>query len=251
MVSESTTRMLGRLRIVSYNIFRARRWVDGARDFATLSTLRDADVVLLQEAVQGRAGGTGAELDAVRDLSLALGIRSPAEDDDDARTHFFGTVRAGAHRWGLGVLSRHPASFTDLALPNAWWSPWPRGAVVVEIGPWIVVTLHLEVWPIGAPARRKQVQAILDRLQAFASSDARPVVVAGDLNCERGGPHEVLRRAGFEPALSRGPTWRQWGLALQLDHIYVRKARTVAAGVERAATGSDHWPVWIELERGL
>ena len=200
--------------------------------------MRAADILLFQEAivVPPAAGRPGC--DAVGELAAVWGAAAPGN------TAFVGS-RAGDGRWGVGALCRGPARFTSLWLPRPRWSPWQRAALFVESGPWLVGTLHLEVWPIGAPARRAQMRTVLDFLAAHDGARGRPVVLAGDLNCERGAPHTELVRAGFRPALSgREPTFAFAGLRLRLDHIYVRGAVVEAAGVATAARGSDHWPVW-------
>lgn len=219
-------------------------------DFATLPSLQGADVVLLQEALAGR-GRRAEPVDTVQTLARALGVDADPEGVPAglARTAFLASVQRPHHRWGLGVLTRIPARFTPVLLPNAWWSPWPRAALVAEIGPWILVTMHLEVWPIGAGARRRQTEAVLDALAGLAGNSTRPVVVAGDFNCETGGPHQVMRRNGFESVRFPVPTWSLGPLALRLDHVYVRNARVAASGVEQAARGSDHRPAWVQVER--
>lgn len=219
------------------------------RDFATLPSLRSADVILLQEALEGTARGV-AGLDTVATLARSLGVDAAATGVPYGASHtsFVGSVDRGHQRWGLGVVSRIPARFTPVPLPNAWWSPWPRSALVAEIGPWILITLHLEVWPVAAGARRRQMQAVVDALRGISGNSTRPVVVAGDFNCETGGPHQVLRRNGFDSVEITTPTWSFGPLALRLDHVYVRNATVVASGVERQARGSDHRPLWVDVE---
>ena len=258
-----------RLRLASYNLFKAR-FLDhpGPRggtlreDFLRLPPLCEADVLLLQEAIVDPPGQDGPGLDTVGELASLLGWDASTEDgllagapapgggeaDALGRRSFLGAADRSGRRWGLGILSRFPAHFTSAWLPKPFWSPWRRGALFAEIGPWVVGTLHLEVWPIGAPARQAQMRAVLATLEGPLRGRDRPVVLAGDFNCERGGPHDELLRAGFLPALPRGePTFAFAGLRLRLDHIYVRGARVEAASVVTAARGSDHWPVWAEV----
>lgn len=270
-----------RLRVVTYNVFQARYLRAGAapvagaaagrrsplaatpdpgardggrrsilRDFATLPSLQTADVILLQEAL-ARPAGAVAAVDTVATLAQAVGVDPDRTVPPRGTSHtsFHPSVRSGGAHWGLGIVSRMPARFTPVALPNAWWSPWPRAALFAEIGPWILITLHLEVWPVGDAARRRQTQAILDALLLMVGNSTRPVVLAGDFNCQRGRPHQVMRRNGFEPVPATAPTWFLGPLALRLDHVYVRNARVVASGVEGGARGSDHRPLWVDVER--
>jgi endonuclease/exonuclease/phosphatase family metal-dependent hydrolase len=234
---------------VTYNVFQARYLHSVLHDFATLASLHSADVILLQEALVG-ATRAAAAVDTVATLACALGI-DPAANGlpyGTSQTAFMGSVERSQSRWGLGAVSRVPARFTLVPLPNAWWSPWPRAALFAEIGPWILVTVHLEVWPLGAGARRRQIQAVIDALLGVAGNSTRPVVLAGDFNCETGGAHQVMRRNGFEPVPTSVPTWSLGPLALRLDHVYVRNARVVASGVEQRAQGSDHRPLWVDVE---
>ena len=238
------------LRIATYNIYKGnfldrpgRRGGSLLEDVEGLESLRRADVLALQEAVVGPVNGNGVERDTVHEIATRLGLDGASH----GHTRFFGVPHNGG-KWGLAFVCRERAEYRTLELPQASWSPWRRGALFARIGPWVVGTLHLEVWPIGAAARVRQMRAVLDAVDEFAGAPDAPVVLAGDFNCQRGGPHDLLRRAGFVAALPRRvPTWALAGIGLHLDHIYVRGARIVDSGVERAARGSDHWPVWADV----
>ena len=243
-----------RLSVASYNIDKARHFDPPARgnggsrrgavleDLLVLEVLHQADVLALQEAIVGPlAAGAGAR-DTVAEIGAVLGVDGHA---------FHGSRDGSAREWGVALLCRHPARFRGLDLPRAFWSPWRRSVVLGEIGAWIVASLHLEVWPlVGAASRLAQTRALLDLVEEVDRGGGRPVVLAGDFNCEPGSaPHRLLLRRGFAPTLAgRQATWRFPGLPLHLDHIYARGARTVQAGVERRARGSDHFPVWADLE---
>jgi endonuclease/exonuclease/phosphatase family metal-dependent hydrolase len=257
-----------RLRIATYNIFKAnyldRRGPLGAtlrQDFE-LGILQEADVLAFQEAIvesehpgsivtgaatlaaPATSKSNGHRLDSIRELAPQL--RSVV--DATAHTRFHGSPHGEGRRWGVAMVSRVPARFEVIDLPRPFWSPWQRSAVLAQVGPWILGTMHLEVWPIGARGRRQQMKTVLEAVARLSEHPTAPAVLVGDFNCERGGPHEELRRAGFHPALAgRETTWSFRGLRLGLDHIYVRGATVLGAGVERRAGGSDHWPVWAEL----
>lgn len=240
-----------RLRVASYNIFKAKFFETPGRrggtvleDFTQLDSLRRADVLALQEAFVGPLRPGGPDRDTVGELAARLEFGGGS----DGHRRFHG-VPYGCGRWGVGLLTRPAARFETLDLPRPFWSPWQRGAILARFGPWIVGTLHLEVWPIGAPARRQQIVTILRAVDRMRDGGRTPVVLAGDFNCQGGGPHEELERAGFTPALRDGvATYAIAGLGLRLDNIYVRDAEVLAAGVERGARGSDHWPVWADVE---
>jgi endonuclease/exonuclease/phosphatase family metal-dependent hydrolase len=245
------------LRVASYNIFKARHFESqpggAARravldDVSGLASLREADVLALQEAIVGRLGPAASPArDTVAEIAARLGV----DGAGSGRHWSFRGVRLGRHReWGVGLVTRAPAVFQPVRLPKAVWSPWQRNALLAEVGPWLVVCLHLEVWPvIGAASRRRQIAAVLEALDRLDGGRGMPAVLAGDFNCQPGDAlHGELRRHGFAAALPEGrTTFRLGRLGLHLDHIYARGARVLDAGVETAARGSDHWPIWATL----
>ena len=239
-----------RLRITTYNIYKGNffdrpgpRGGSVLEDFDGLESLRRTDVLALQEAWVGPLGGDAVARNTVHELAARLGLDGVL----DGRARFVGVPHRRGET-GVALVCREPARYEAVRLPRPFWSPWPRGALFARFGPWLVGTLHLEVWPIGAPARARQMRRVLTAVDELTKQDPTPVVLAGDFNCQRGTPHELLRRAGFVSAL---PQWaRTWSLgrfAMHLDHIYVRGARVEDAGVLQTARGSDHWPVWAEI----
>jgi endonuclease/exonuclease/phosphatase (EEP) superfamily protein YafD len=81
-----------------------------------------------------------------------------------------------------------------------------------------------------------------------------PVVLAGDLNTSPwSNSFRRLRSAtGLAPASVLIPTWPAWPLPLPqvaLDHILVSPELIVTAAGSGPAVGSDHLPVWAQLER--
>jgi endonuclease/exonuclease/phosphatase (EEP) superfamily protein YafD len=81
-----------------------------------------------------------------------------------------------------------------------------------------------------------------------------PVVLAGDLNTSPwSNAFRKLRAAtGLTPASILTPTWPAWPIAMPqvaLDHILVSGELTVAAAGTGPAVGSDHLPVWAQIEQ--
>ena len=79
-----------------------------------------------------------------------------------------------------------------------------------------------------------------------------PLVLAGDLNTSPwSNAFRKLRAAtGLAPASVLMPTWPAWPLALPqvaLDHILVSGELAVAAAGAGPAVGSDHLPVWAQI----
>ena len=220
------------LRIVSFNI-RFALQIDSAIAVLTSdATLRDADVVLLQEM----------DADGTRRIAEALGmtwVYYPAIWRRPTRRDF-----------GNAVLSRWPiVADAKLVLPHV--SRYARTnriatAATVRVGDSTLVRVysaHLgTVLDIGAGSRRDQLRAIL--------ADAAPydrVVLGGDMNSGEVG--RVARDAGYawptEPLTSTTP----FGAAL--DHVFLRglvprAGDAPAAGVVTAHRGaSDHYPIWV------
>jgi len=81
-----------------------------------------------------------------------------------------------------------------------------------------------------------------------------PVVLAGDLNTSPwSGSFRRLRAVANLASFSiLTPTWPAWPIALPqvaLDHILVSPELAVTASGTGPAVGSDHLPVWAQLER--
>ena len=81
-----------------------------------------------------------------------------------------------------------------------------------------------------------------------------PLVLAGDLNSSPwSNSFRKLRAAtGLAPASVLMPSWPAWPLALPqlaLDHILVSGELAVAAAGTGPAVGSDHLPVWAQIDR--
>ena len=96
----------------------------------------------------------------------------------------------------------------------------------------------------------RQVAALAQFVRRIDS----PFILAGDLNTSPwSNAFRKLRAAtGLSPAATLMPSWPAWPLALPqvaLDHIFVSPDLAVAAAGTGPAVGSDHLPVWAQLER--
>jgi hypothetical protein len=81
-----------------------------------------------------------------------------------------------------------------------------------------------------------------------------PLVLAGDLNTSpwSNAFRKLRATTGLAPASILMPTWPAWPLALPqvaLDHILVSGELAVAAAGTGPAVGSDHLPVWAQIDR--
>lgn len=86
-----------------------------------------------------------------------------------------------------------------------------------------------------------------------------PAILLGDFNSVPGSPsYQAIRAAGFADALElagfaphEGPTFPGHAPPLRLDHVFLGPAllsRFRGAWIDAAADGSDHQPVWLELD---
>jgi endonuclease/exonuclease/phosphatase family metal-dependent hydrolase len=116
------------------------------------------------------------------------------------------------------------------------------------------VCVHLSLHERG---RRRQLDAIAERLEAISARDL-PIVVAGDFNDWRQRASAILEdRLGMhEVSIARrghaARTFPSLLPLLRLDRIYVRGFRVVSAQVHRSAPWSllsDHLAVSAELRR--
>ena len=81
-----------------------------------------------------------------------------------------------------------------------------------------------------------------------------PVVLAGDLNTSpwSNAFRRLRATTGLAPASILTPSWPAWPLTLPqvaLDHILVSPELAVAAAGTGPAVGSDHLPVWAQIDR--
>lgn len=245
-----------RLRLVTLNIHKGmshfnRRTVihelrEGLRQI-------DSDLVFLQE-VQGEH-----ERHALR---LPGWPRQPQHEflAEDRWAHAYGRNAVYAHgHHGNAILSR----FRIVSVENEDVSDHRlerRGLLhcVISVPGWQrnlhCVCVHLSLHDRG---RRRQLDALLRRLEPLARTDA-PIIVAGDFNDWRHRATEVLERGlGMtEAAISRigraARTFPSFLPVLRLDRIYVRGFHVESAQVHAGAPWSllsDHLAISAELVR--
>lgn len=105
--------------------------------------------------------------------------------------------------------------------------------------------------PSGNPWRH---EVEMRELAQFVRRIDGPLVLAGNLNTSPWSrSFRALRLAtGLSPAGTLLPSWPAWPIALPqvaLDHIFVSPELSVSASGTGPAVGSDHLPVWAQLER--
>jgi endonuclease/exonuclease/phosphatase family metal-dependent hydrolase len=218
------------LRVVTFNI-RESREIDRAIAVLRSDSVRDADIVALQEMSEG----------GVDRIARALRLNYAYYP---AVIHH----RTGGY-YGPAVLSRWPIERSwKVLLPHGSWDRGQRrtatAAVVRANGLRILVyAVHLETVVKLSPAKRtEQARAVTDDAKRFRG----PVVIAGDLN-----DYGMAARIH-----DQGYAWlTEWVGATHtffpLDHILTRglvAADPRSVGVVREVRGaSDHHPVWAVL----
>jgi endonuclease/exonuclease/phosphatase family metal-dependent hydrolase len=220
------------LRVVSFNVKFAERIDRAIRVLRSDDSLRNADIVLLQEMDEP---GTAA-------IAQALGMHW---------VYYPASVARNGRDFGNAILSCWPLEDdAKILLPH---KAWLRGnqriavAATVRIGDRTlrVYSVHLATpFGNGSKARREQLATVLD--------DANPypdVIIGGDFNSE----------SIAEIALGRGYTWPTRGLPRTaklwtLDHFLLKGE---LAGVSRSVgvtpdnlRASDHRPIWAALSLG-
>lgn len=224
------------LRLAAWNV-RMGHGMDGTsrpRDVAQLLRDERADVVLLSEVDRGWLLNGGQEHLSI--LARLLGYE-----------HAFGP--AGDQVWGEAVLSRWPIRDVSSVRLPAHDSLTGAQALAVTVetpqGPVRVVATHIQPDATGDDPALPQARDLADILLQQRTAGL-PLVVAGDLNLEPGGPAwDALLGAGITDALADArplPTWSSEDPQQQIDHVLVSDG-VVASGAQL----SDHLPVVVDL----
>ena len=147
----------------------------------------------------------------------------------------------------LALLSRLPLASSGSARiapgePAFVWARLP-GALTI-------VGTHLHHPALDPWLHQAQVSALARFVRRIDGS----LVLTGDLNTSpwSNGFRLLRSETDLSPASLLMPSWPAWPLALPqiaLDHIFVSSDLGVAATGTGPAVGSDHLPVWVQLER--
>ncbi len=242
-----------RLLIVSLNMHGELDSEKVLREFDRYARIRHADILLLQEV----EGDPRKCRELVDGLSRSMGlpfVHMPEE-----------TLSTGSGD-GLAVISRFrlreatviPLKRFDLVVRSRHRIALAQ-TVETPLGDIRLFNLHLDS-RINPEQRLEQLSTVLEA----AEPESRPVIVGGDFNTgdfrwiahvlpvpEKRNQRDALLKkmasSGFQtPFESTGPTYDQ--LRMQLDWIFFRRIRSLAAGAQAIAF-SDHHAIWTEIER--
>jgi endonuclease/exonuclease/phosphatase (EEP) superfamily protein YafD len=147
----------------------------------------------------------------------------------------------------LALLSRLPFEAAGVARiasdqPAFVWARLGRALTVIGT--------HLHRPSRDPWLHERQMSALVE----FVRRIDGPLILAGDLNTSPwSNAFRKLRAAtGLAPAGILTPSWPAWPVALPqvaLDHIFASPDLAVAAVGTGPAVGSDHLPVWAQIER--
>jgi endonuclease/exonuclease/phosphatase family metal-dependent hydrolase len=239
------------LRVVEFNTHGVTGDVI-ATAFRTDEVLRDADLIILEEAHRvKRADSCSAACVLGKELGF-YSAYAPGHVQDDGTD-------------GVAIISRAPILSTEvIELPfidvhiNSGRRIALAATLLVDGKPVTVYAVHLEN-RVTVAERRRQMEPVI----AHAAKQTTPVIIAGDFNTSpftwiahvipvpTGTQDDKLeafvRAHGFEtPLAGSGPT--SHFLGMKLDAIYTRGFSTVAYAVDPAHDVSDHLALWAMLE---
>jgi endonuclease/exonuclease/phosphatase family metal-dependent hydrolase len=245
-----------RLRIASWNVHKVPDVAELAGQLKRPSAIADADVILMQES----SAYAGEPRSRTAQIAEAVGMtwaHQPVRDLGD------GGVQANA------ILSRFPlenVAVKKLPYIEQPYHAQPRGAIAADVVVGDkrvrVVSVHLDV-RISITDRVRQLDPAVIELDEKA-------VIGGDFNTAPWTWIEALVPLTSSEAVigmkqaallddymkSRdfagnipvdANTFQVPGLGMRLDNLYSRAMPVTASGVEHLE-GSDHWPIWIDLD---
>jgi endonuclease/exonuclease/phosphatase family metal-dependent hydrolase len=244
------------LRVATWNTFRAADPEMLAREYFESPELSKADVLMIQEVE------THASEDSSRASRLAAAL---------GMTYVFAPARQEGYLHGIMIASRYPitnARVMRLPLGTAPFNQNPRNALAAEIdlGTQMItlVDMHLDV-RIGPVDRIRQMHPAVTQIP-------EDVAIGGDFNTNPwawvGGTapltsteaiigqdqakviDDYMSELGFQIPI--GPDEATFNRPLldhmRLDNVFVRGYKVLGQGIAKDVDGSDHWPVWVDLQ---
>lgn len=240
------------LKLVSYNI----RWRSGDELHKLAQFLKEhaeiggAGILGLQEVDRNkkRSGNKNTAEILAEELGMYYAWAAPPVPKTEKE-----------EETGVAILSAYP--LTDvrrLVLPHK--GPGDRrrvalGATIkLERVPVRVYSVHSET-RIPVDCKLEQMKAVLNDLARYGKD--MPAVVLGDLNTWE--PDAVAKTfklfaaEGFQTPFGEEPTFFRRALfipiELKLDWIWLRNLQATRNGVDRTIKLSDHWPLWVVLQK--
>lgn len=239
------------LRIATFNVQFGRR-IGALAELLAAPPFDQIDAFLIQEIEVHPSEGQSRAAELAELTGMAF-VYLPARP-----------LTRGTH--GMAILARHPLSdvrFIDLPFFGTSIRRDRRVALAVEMLGIDVVNVHLRV-QLGIAERVVQLEPSTRELRDLA-------VLGGDLNTNNWAWSDVIPIVPTEPltdvdvprviddvmvnfafdaaSADSGPTHDTPAGSLRLDSIYSRGFEPLSVQVERDVELSDHWPVWVALNR--
>ncbi len=250
------------VRVATYNIYKQNNQRGLDRVFKALSSI---DVWVLQEVAADEAPPSDDPY-PIRPFPEKLRLALPEALQQN-------TLYVGLNgREGIAVASRFPILSYEI-VPLNHTSSKARAALAVRLksengSEFLVVNTDHEVGflNLGFFDRKKQLQSLLDYFTAHSELDSIPTLIGGDFNTagEWGkvgtgltSPQEIeatyglFAGLGFQPLtdkLKKRHTFQKFIIKRELDHLLVRNLAPGKWNRFSAIKGSDHMPVWTEVE---
>lgn len=226
------------VRIVTFNVEFARHVDRAIVALRERETLRDVDVLLMQEMNEP-------------------GIVSVAEALDFHYVYYPATQR-GSGGFGNAVLSRWPiVEDHKIILPHPSPANGERriavaATIAAPFGRMVAVSVHSETPWMPLRGRLDQLGTILADVEERYDPVRTPVVIGGDMNTPEGPGIErirdLFRGHAFRHATADvGPTADYYFGFVVLDYVFTRGLTVVDAGSERT-DASDHMPLYVVSE---
>jgi endonuclease/exonuclease/phosphatase family metal-dependent hydrolase len=227
------------VKVISYNIKFGERIEEAREQIRLQETLRDPDIILLQE-VDGE------------------GVEWVAREGKFNFVYFPASVH-GKHDkdFGNAILSRWPIhNERKVILPHE--KPISKqvriattATVVIDSTEVLAYSVHTETAWLGIDERMAQVDSVISSVPA----DIEHIVIGGDFNTVSSSTIKKVRErfeaAGFAHATMEVGYTAEEGpfglLEFELDHIFVRGFDVVSAGTGDKTDVSDHLPIWLLL----
>jgi endonuclease/exonuclease/phosphatase family metal-dependent hydrolase len=229
------------LRVMTFNIQRANRGVDGVVEAIRLA---NPDLVALQEVDVGTRRSRFA--DQAADLARLAGFEHHA---------FFPAMERDEGRYGVALLSHYPILHTQHAsLPNvSGVEPRTVGRAFVQVRGAVlsVYVTHLAHMPMFASLRTAQMRRIL----GLIAEDPRPKILMGDLNDGAGSAVVSLATRNLRDVFALKGQGPQGTFPMPLkvmadprfDYVLASRELTPQWSYVLKCAASDHYPVVAEV----
>jgi len=224
------------IKILSYNIKYAKRIDKAITILKKYETIKDADIILLQEM----------DKEGVQKIADTLKYNYV----------YYPAVVHPLHKkdFGNAILSKWPIINDQKIILPHFNSNKQRIAVgaTIDIDGKKVMAFSLHLGIFVKPDQRK---IIMDGIISAIPADIEHCVIGGDFNTftkkDRKNIQDAFMAADFKSATTDlGWTNKNWALLNRkntLDHIYIRGMKTVAKGKVIDRSASDHIPIWTDL----